>query len=123
MQYIHLSNDSFILKTSNGNMHTLTRESFNFNKIKRLLSNDAPEETIMPLLETPKLPNGIFKAYVNLNNTIMYYQHIKNNKDGTVTTSMHYIDGKLFDTAAHMKFVGIYASKEELILDWPEYTI
>jgi hypothetical protein len=121
MQYIHLSNDSYILRTSQG-MHTLERESFNFNKIKRLLSNNAEEEKILPLLQPPELPDGIYKAYIVPSKNDMYFVHITKS-DKSVNTNYYWLNGEEAPDNLPSKFAGVYASKEDLILDWPEYTI
>jgi hypothetical protein len=122
MQYIHLSNDSYIIKTSKG-AHTLTRESFNFNKVKRLLSNNAEESVVLPLLATPLLPDGIYKAYVVPSGNEMYYIHFKETPNQELLKECKQLDGSDATSSEADKLVGVYASKEDLILDWPEYTI
>jgi hypothetical protein len=122
MQYIHLSNDSYILHTSKGTS-TLTRESFNFNKIKRLLSNNAEEEKILPLLDPPELHDGIYKAYVVPSASEMYYVHYKETANQELIKECKQLDGSNATSSDADKLVGIYTSKEDLILDWPEYTI
>lgn len=122
MQYIHLNDDSFVLRTSNG-MSTLTRKSFNFNKIKRLLKKGAEEEKILPLLEPPKLPNGVFQAYLDLSKKCLMYTNLYE-KDGQVVHEFYLMDGTpYFFDPNNSKFMGVYASKADLISDWPEYAI
>lgn len=122
MQYIHLSNDSYIIHTTKGT-YTLTRESFNFNKVKRLLSNNVEEEKILPLLEPPVLPDGIYKAYVIPALSEMYYMHITDIPGKGVVKTYKNLSGNDIIGSELDKLVGVYASKEDLILDWPEYTI
>jgi len=121
MQYIHLNNDSYIIHTSQG-AFTLTRESFNFNKVKRLLSNDAEEDKVLPLLTPPELPDGVFKAFLTYSGEVMYILHYQE-EDGTITTTCQNFNGVNMAHSPDAKLMGIYASKEDLILDWPEYTI
>jgi len=122
MQYIHLTNDSYIIKTSKG-AYTLTRGSFNFNKIKRLLSNNAEESKIIPLLKPPVLTDGVYKAYITPSAAEMYYVHFKEIPDEGLVKTCKQLDGSHAVHSDADKLVGIYPSKEELILDWPEYTI
>ncbi len=63
MQYIHLSDDSYILHTSEG-ITTLTRKTFNFHTIKRMINEGAEEDQIFPLLEPPELPDGLFELFL-----------------------------------------------------------
>jgi hypothetical protein len=123
MQYIHLSNDSYILKTSKG-IHNFTRKSFNFNKIKKLINKGAPEEKVIPYLETPKLTNGIFELYINTGIDKMFYCHIEEH-NGRVYSEYYWLGGEDEDYVDESKeeFVGVYASKEDIIEDWPEYII
>lgn len=121
MKYIHLNNDSYIINTSKG-IYTMTKESFNFHKIKRLLSNNEEEEKILPLLLPTPLPNGVFKAYIIKDTDQMFYEHIEQIQS-KITNNYFWLSGIAIDPPNNSKFVGIYASKEDLILDWPEYTI
>lgn len=121
MQHVKLSNDKYIIQTSKG-MYTLTPCSFNFNKIKKLINYNASEEEILPLLKTPELPDGVYKAYLIPSQGVMHIMHIKETPLDVIKlyTTM---DGTEINEPNDAKFVGIYASKQELIADWPEYTI
>jgi len=123
MQYIHLNDDSYILHTSQG-IKNLNRKSFNFNKIKRMINKGAAEEDILPLLVTPELPDGIYQAYIVPEEHAMYYMHMtKHPQEGVVHTSYNLAGEQKHFTAHSATFVGVYASKADLVLDWPEYTI
>ena len=123
MQYIQLSN-SYIINTLQGT-YTLTKESFHFNKIKRLLAKNVSENEILPLLKSPKLSNGVYKAYLILDTKEMYYVHIQNT-DIEIIQEFNMLNGTDFKEITDKQiteFMGIYTSKEELISDWPEYLI
>lgn len=123
MQYIHLNDDSYILHTTQG-VKNLNRKSFNFNKIKRMIKKGAAEEDILPLLITPKLPEGIYQAYIVPEEQAMYYMHIAEHpEEGVVNTSYSLAGEQKHFTVHSATFVGVYASKSDLIEDWPEYTI
>ena len=120
MHYIRLSNDSFILHTSIG-LQTITRKTFNYNKIQKYIVKGEPESKILPLLEVPPLPDGIYEAYKS-NDQLLYMhtansgmQEVKDVKTGRVQT----LDVE--DIEKNTEFVGIYASFEDLVEDWPEY--
>lgn len=120
MQYIHLNDDSYILHTSKG-VATLNRKMFNFNKIKRLISNSAAEEKILPLLEPPKLPDGLYEAY--LHQDTMYIKHTCDTADDCKITWNKAGSKNLTDSVPDAKFMGVYTSEDELIADWPEYLL
>lgn len=123
MRYIHLNNDSYVLYLSSG-LKTVTRTSFNFHKIQKLISHGAEEQDILPLLEVPPLPNGIYKAY-EIDGKMVYThtsehgicttKNLQTNRE----TSTHPEDDETLDS----NFVGVYASLEELMDDWPEYLL
>lgn len=125
MRYIQLSNDSYILHFSTG-LHTLTRKSFHYNKIKKLIEQGADETTILPLLKFPDLPNGIFEAYEDTKTNKLQYIHI--NPAGIKTVVELKTGKKLSLTEEEEKqlqpfFVGVYTSEEDIIEDWPEYML
>lgn len=122
MRYIHLNNDSYIIHTTKGT-HSLTKESFNFHKIKRMLSNNVEEDKILPLLEPPTITDGIYKAYVSTDNNVMYYKHFTEVAGKVEETIEFLVPSSAVVITAWDKYVGIYTSKEDLILDWPEYVI
>lgn len=115
MQYIRLANDAYILKLES-KVYNFNKNSFNFHKIKKLISNKASKEEILPLLTTPKLPNGIFKAYVNSKNEL-YYINVTN-KEKNIYMLKKDAD---VSTGADDNFLGVYASVKDIIADWPEY--
>lgn len=123
MRYIHLNDDSYIIHMTKG-MVTLNRKSFNFNKIKRMLRNDAAEGDILPLLTTPCLNDGIYQAYLIPKENIMFINHLVETPSGMETTTdwLSRSSDSKFDKD-DIKFMGVYASKADLIADWPEYTI
>lgn len=121
MRYIHLNDDSYIIHTSKG-LVTLTRKSFNFNKIKRMLKKGVEEEDIFPLLTTPPLTDGIYEAYLNTDEQYMCYLHTQETPKGVTQTYLS-LNGVQISKLDNDKFVGIYASKQDLLDDWPEYRI
>jgi hypothetical protein len=123
MRYIHLTNDSYILHLSTG-LTTVTLKSFNFHKIKKLINKGAEEAEILPLLETPPLPDGIYEAYP-VDSEHFYYLHTS--KTGTQQLKRLGNDEVIIALAEEKKtelkpfFAGVYASLEDLEEDWPEY--
>jgi hypothetical protein len=127
MQYIHLNDDSFIIQTSQGT-HNVSRTSFNFNRLTKLIrKEDVIEKEILDLLVTPDLPDGVFQAYLYKKLDQLVYQHIREVGTGVVSAFFNIkgenfpVDSKTFKST--YTFLGIYASKEEVLLDWPEYVI
>lgn len=120
MQYIHLNDDSYILHTSEG-MTTLNRKSFNFHTIKSLINKGADEDKVLPLLETPELPNGLYELYLDENNNDMHIKHMK--KEGEVNWSTLGSGNPGAITADSGTFMGVYASEQDIMSDWPEYII
>lgn len=128
MRYIHLNNDSYIIYLSTG-IRTVTRTSFNFNKIKRLINNGANEAQILPLLKIPSLPNGIYEAYTEINkktNRLVYLHTapdgVQKLQDFTTGYELTLSPSELI-LSDDMNFVGVYASFEALTEDWPEYLL
>ena len=124
MQYIHMNDDTYIIQTTQG-PKTLTRKSFNFTKIKRMIRNNAPEEDIFLLLEPPKLTNGIYQLFLIPTCNQLYYQHFQDTEEGTIETYKT-INGEGIDFVPDempRKLLGVYTSVKEMIADWPEYTI
>lgn len=126
MHYVKLVNNNVLLRTSEG-VVTLTPRSFNFRKVLRLLDKGAEEEEVLPLLVTPKLPDGLFEVYVNeeANYLILHNyvekeggtQEITTEVFGTTESYRNLPKTKLTDLA------GVYASKAAVIEDWPEYML
>ena len=122
MQHIHLNDDSYILHTSKG-MTTLNRKSFNFHTIKTLLKKGAEEVDILPLLETPSMPDGIFELYLHQSTDTMMIKHIL--ADGTCVewTRLNNVTVECDDVHNTSKFVGVYVSEQDIMADWPEYLL
>ena len=125
MQHIQLSNDSFILHTQKGATH-VTRSNFNFTKIKNMIKKGTDEESLLPLLEPPELPDGIYEAYESIPSAKMYYKHMYSKLD---QFSCYYKQlgkndsTKLDNQPDNCVFVGVYASLKDLHYDWPEYLV
>lgn len=122
MRYIHLNDDSYILHMSKG-MITLTRKSFNFNRIKHLLKKGAEEVDILPLLIPPKLDDGIYQANLIVSQNIMYISHLKETADGLKLEHDYLGRDYVKFLKEDVKCLGVYTSKLDIITDWPEYTI
>ena len=122
MIYIHLKQERYLLKTSIGPKEIHPR-SFNYNKILTLLTSNAGEDEILPLLVPPKLENGIYEAYISYEHNVMYIKH-------TVATSLsetywagQAIEGLRIDEIKNPTYAGVYSSLESMQEDWPEYFI
>lgn len=121
MQYIHLNDDSYILHTSEG-MTTLNRKSFNFHRIKKLISEDAEEGEILSLLETPSLPDGLYELYLHPDSDTMAIKHLKDG--GSVTWTNLNNENTIINTDnPFVEFIGVYASEQDIMADWPEYCL
>lgn len=124
MHYIQLNDDSVILNTQKGPI-TLTRKNFNFNKIKNMLKQQKTEEEILPFLEPPNLPEGLYYLYLIPKFNEVFYEHIQDTEKGVNTDykdmSGNYIQYDSIKEPA--KLLGVYASLKDIIDDWPEYTI
>lgn len=120
MRYTHLNNDSYIVYTPQG-MRTITRESINFNKIKKSIQEEAPDEVIAELLKPTPLTNGIYKAYLLIDT--IYLKHIS--LHGEVTwqdlKGSPMVTYKEFEPKT--TFLGVYTSIDEVIEDWAEYVL
>lgn len=123
MQYVLLSDNSYILQLST-HMEVIEPKRFYFRKIKKLIDAGTEEETILPLLQIPPLPNGVFEAYEFPDDGQMLYLHIDLkgtrkiydlNRNQEVTLSSE------AESNLYQNFAGVYASIEELQDDWPEY--
>lgn len=126
MRYIQLHDDSYIIHTSKG-LKTIGNKSFNFHKIKKFLANGGTEEQLDELLITPALPNGIYEVYCIPKIDKLYYIHSYTGNDSKLTMDTNWLveNDDLFTLRNinhnECKFVGVYASKEDIIADWPEY--
>ena len=122
MQYIQLSNDSYVLYLSN-ELKRVSRTSFNYHKIQKLVKKGASEAEILPLLEVPHLPDGTYEAY-KANTTTMLYLHTM--VDGIQRLRILHND-RLQDMTRleekDVEYMGIYASLEDLMEDWPEFLL
>lgn len=120
MQYIRLNDDHVILHLSSS-LVTVTRNSFNFNKINKFLDENASEEDIAPLLKPVELPNGIFETYISNDDVLYYNNHITGKPSSLrVTLSGDRISE---DKISSSRFLGVYASLDDILLDWPEHAI
>lgn len=122
MQHIHLSDDSYILHTSKG-MTTLTRKSFNFHKIKTLIKKGVDESEILPLLEIPDMPNGIFELYLHADSDTLIIKHIRNGGIFTEWKNLNNANILLNADAVPLTFMGVYVSEKDIMADWPEYLL
>ena len=122
MQYIHLNDDSYILRTSEG-MTTLNRKTFNFHTIKALLKKGAEEEDILPLLKTPDMPNGIFELYLHQKTDTMMIKHTTDGGVAVEWTRLNNETTVCHDEDGARKFVGVYVSEQDIMADWPEYLL
>ncbi len=122
MQYVQTNKNEYVVHFSTG-LVSLNKYSFNFHKILKLLKADAAEELILPLLKTPVLPNGCYYAYEYPEKGFMTYTHVKN--DGT--TVAHYLNDTSNKThptqVLEENLVGVFASVEEIMDEYPEYLL
>lgn len=126
MRFIKMSNGTYHITTSNG-VFTINDRSFNYNAIVNLLKDkdvEGKEDKVLTLLERPDTPNGVFEAYISEKKNKMYYiQSVDTYKRGPVSTA-RYINGGSISYADELgvsTFLGVYASIEDIINDWPEY--
>lgn len=117
MQYIKLSNDSFAIATNQG-MYTLTRQSFNFNKLQRLLKEEVDEEKVLELLQPVDTKEGVYELFLTALN-ILYYVHYT----GTDTQVKILSESTPDSCTKKHTLLGVYASKQDIIDDWPEYLL
>jgi hypothetical protein len=127
MQYIQLSDSSFILHTTKGAV-TVNRTSFNFTRIKAMLDKGTLQEyNLLPLLEPPELPDGVFELYESITCKLVYKQtrelkgvvYSDYKIVGTETVMIDISEG-LLET---LVFLGVYASVKDIMFDYPEYFI
>lgn len=122
MQHIQLSDDSYVINTSEG-MKMMNLKSFNFHKIKSLLAKGVGEDKVLPLLETPTLPNGLFELYLCEDSDTLYVKNITEGNPPSWSTINHKEGSLLITNEENVKFMGVYASEKEIMADWPEYVI
>lgn len=120
MNYIQLEDDTLILQTRDG-PKSINRDTFNFNKIlKVLFSDDHDEDLLHKLLETPDAPNGIYKAYVKDSSLVIEHKLVI---EGNVAHSITSVSGSPAMITESYTYLGSYVSKQELLEDWPEYVM
>lgn len=119
LQYLLFKDRSITIILPSGPI-TIPHTTVNYRPILQLLQKAAPDEQILSLLNTPT-PDGIFSAYTYKDT--LYIQHI-----AADYSTVYYMAGKGLDHVSATipstaVFQGSYASKEDLISDWPEYLI
>ena len=122
MQHVHLNDDSYVIHTSKG-MSILNRKTFNFHTIKTLLKKGADEDTILPLLKTPSMPDGIFELYLHQDTDTMLIRHILSDGIRVEWSRLNNIDTYCADEENTRKFIGMYVSEQDIMADWPEYLL
>ena len=114
-----MNNGSICITLSTGPI-TINVNTLNYRPIKKLLElGDATEKQIKNLLSV-SAPNGIFYALTYKN--WLYIQHIdpKTYQSSYFSTNEH---SPVYTTKLSCIIEGAYASKEELLMDFPEYLI
>tara|TARA_R110000744_G_scaffold318005_1_gene424558 strand:+ start:109 stop:471 length:363 start_codon:yes stop_codon:yes gene_type:complete len=120
MHYVQLADDVIILSTSKGS-HTLNRYTFNFNKIVELLKIESTEDVILPLLEKPSTPEGVYFVYLDPMSNKIFINH---KKDGGQAVSILGEEHSPSDfKPEEYTFLGVYISIESIYEDWPEYAL
>lgn len=78
----------------------------------------------MPLLVPPSLNDGVYLAYLTPSNESMYYVHMKETTEG-IKTNSYWLNGEESPDfkETDCQYMGVYASKTDLVEDWPEYRI
>lgn len=122
MQHIQLTNDHIILQTSKGPV-SVTRESFNYVAVQRKLAKGCTEGEILPLLETPPLPEGKYRVYIDSKNNKIVYVHYTQDEQKRITCATKDLEGNPQEITPTTTFVGMYASMSDIAEDWPEYTL
>lgn len=123
MQYIQVTNETLILKTSKGSQQ-LSPRSFNYNKLKRLLEEGAEEEEVLPLLEPVDLPDGVFEAFLVPATNEFYYIHMVDSEtEGCVSKTYWTSRNPEGVNAKDKRLLGVYTSLGDLKMDWPEYFV
>jgi hypothetical protein len=127
MQYIRLNDSSYILHTSKGAV-TLNRTSFNFNKVKVMLDKGTLQEyNLLPLLEPPELPDGVFELYMPYTGRLYYKQ--TREVEGVVKSHYYWVgdeyehDMVSDEISGTAEFLGVYASIKDIMFDYPEHFI
>ena len=108
LTYLKLKDDSVIINLPSG-PHTINPYTVGYKQIIEALNSDIQLSEFLPLL-LPKLPNGIFYAY-DVNNELLV----------VVTTGIK--SSTLTSLPSNAIFLGAYASKEDLLNDYPEYLL
>ena len=114
-----MNNGSISITLSTGPI-TINANTLNYRPIKKLLeSGKATEEQLTNLLSV-SAPNGIFYALTYKN--WLYIQHIdpKTYQSNYFSTNEH---SPVYTIKLPCTIEGAYASKEELLADFPEYFI
>lgn len=119
MHYVQLANDVIILNTSIG-VSTISKYTFNFNKILALLKSNSSEEAVLPLLKPLETPEGIYFAYLDPCKNKIYLNH---KQHGTETITVLGADVMETYTLLEEDFLGTYISIESVYEDWPEYAL
>ena len=116
VNFLKMNDDSIVLLLSSGPT-TINKDTINYRPICNLLQQSSTtEEEITKLLNV--LPtNGIFKAFASP----YYFSYTHIDKDFKVHGEVLYNPKKL-DTP-NTEFKGSYASKEDMIADFPEFFI
>jgi hypothetical protein len=122
MQYIKLSNDSFAIATSQG-MYTLTRQSFNFNKLQRLLKEETDEETVLELLQPVDTKEGVYELFLTALDILYYIHYVGTNTEVKILSDSSPDSPDCIVTPKVHKLLGVYTSKQDMIEDWPEYLL
>lgn len=125
MQYIQLKKDTYIVQTSEG-PKTIHPYMLNFNKVLRLLKQNAKEEDILALLDSTELHDGIYEAYYHKDSNNIFYSFFakepKNLRDAALISLKD--NGIATDISKEdCEFLGVYASLQDIKLEWPEYSL
>ena len=115
LTYLKLKDDSVVINLPSG-PHTINPYTVGYKQIIEALNSDIQLSEFLPLL-SPKLPNGIFYAY-DVNNELLVVVTTGESK------SIKYLGGNsLASLPSNAIFLGAYASKEDLLDDYPEYLL
>jgi hypothetical protein len=122
MTYIQLKQNRYLIKTSKG-PKVINPESFNYHKIVSLLENNSEESEILPLLEPPDLPNGVYEVYLNEQVNKLFYKHWAHSASFSQTLWVTKPSERASTDTCVAKYIGTYASIQSIQEDWPEYFI
>lgn len=122
------------IETVDGNLHirtlagtrVISNRNFNYKKIKTLLEEGAKSKEILPLLEEPAMPDGMYEVFLLEEENLMYYLHTITTDTGGPVSTVKCLNGATElrdDYASRAKFAGVYVSVEDIIDDWPEYAL